>query len=431
MSAKISLVIPTRERLEYLPCALASAKLAADRAGIAVEIVVADNASTDGTDAWLARELDPRLKVIRSERRLSMRENFQFALENATGSHLIYIGDDDAVLPHGLALARQMIEAADVDIYKWRVENYHWPDPASGADGWVKIRPQHLDGRREMLDPAEVLARFCNASFRTYHDGGMIYHGMISRRLIDRVVARTGGPYFRGSSPDLYTSMQALVIGDRPIMKVNLPLTMGGTSPRSNGAAAQQHTKLAKAELSPEFVKFLRESAEDPYQCRLPARTSSLNLVTLDGLTEAARQCGRELDLDMAAWSARVAREIAGFVEPDRSDCVALARSFFGPDFDIPPAASPVAGAPPAPRAKDGMRRSNAPGRIRAVGGPPMQDALTAADFLDRLTRLETSTGRASGPVSGFARMLRMHGTAARLFESAPRPWASWQPAES
>ncbi|MCL4068479.1 glycosyltransferase [Pseudomonas sp. GX19020] len=428
MTLKISLIIPTRERLEYLPCALASAQLAADRAGAEVEILVSDNASGDGTDAWLAKQRDPRLRVIRSERRLSMRENYQFALENATGSHLIYIGDDDAVLPHGLALARQMIETKDVDIYKWRVENYHWPDPASGTDGWVKIRPQHLDGRCEMIDPAAVLSSFCNASFRTYHDGGMIYHGMISRRLVDRVVAKTGGPYFRGSSPDLYTSVQALVIGDRPIMKVNLPLTMGGTSPRSNGASAQQRAKIASAAESPEFMKFIRESAEDPYQCRLPARVPSLILVTLDGLTEAARQCGRELDLDMAAWSARVAREIAGFVEPDRSDCVALARMFFGPDFDIPPAASPVSGAP---RAKDAMRRSNAPGRIRAVGGPPMQDALTAADFIDRLTRLETSAGRHFGPVSGFVRMLRMHGTAARLFESAPRPLASWQPAES
>ncbi|WP_112311128.1 glycosyltransferase family 2 protein [Pseudogemmobacter bohemicus] len=419
MTVKISLIIPTRERLDYLPCALNSAQLAADRAGAEVEILVADNASADGTADWLATQRDPRLKVIRSERRLSMRENFQFALENSTGSHLIYIGDDDAVLPHGLALARRMIDAADVDIFKWRVENYHWPDPASGAGGWVKIRPQHLDGQRQMIDPGAVLDSFCKASFRTYHDGGMIYHGMISRRLIDRVVARTGGPYFRGSSPDLYTSMQALVMSDRPIMKVSLPLTMGGTSPRSNGAAAQRHAKVASSAELPEFAKFIRESAEDPHQCRLPARAGSLNLVTLDGLTEAARVCGHKLDLDMTAWRARVAGEISGFIEPDRSDCIELARIFFGPDFDIPPA--DLSPQPEAPPGKDRMRRSNAPGRIRAVGGPAMRDALAAADFLDRLTRLEVTAARPAGRLTGFARMLRMHGAAARLFDSPPR----------
>lgn len=419
MSLKISLVIPTRERLAYLPTALASAHLAADRAGAEIEILVADNASADGTAEWLATQRAPRLKVIRSERRLSMRENFQFALENTTGSHLIYIGDDDAVLPHGLALARRMIQAADVDIFKWRVENYHWPDPARGVDGWVKIRPQHLDGQRQMLDPQAVLARFCNADFRTYQEGGMIYHGMVSRRLIDQVVARTGGPYFRGSSPDVFTSMQALIVGVRPIMKVSLPLTLTGASPRSNGAAAQKHATAPNTTETPEFEKFIRESAEDPYQCRLPARTASLILVTLDALTEAARQCGRELSLNIAAWSARAAQEISSFVEPDRSDCVEVARIFFGSDFDIPPTAALP--QPKATRTKDEMRRSNAPGRIRAVGGPEMRNALSAADFLDRLTRLETTATRPAGRLSGFARMLRMHGAAARLFDRPSR----------
>jgi hypothetical protein len=429
MSLRISLIIPTRERLAYLPCAIASAQLAAERAGIEVELIVADNASSDGTREWLARQDALGLKVIRSERRLSMRENFQFALDHATGSHLIYIGDDDAVLPHGLALARQLIATSDVDIWKWRVENYHWPNPATGAPGWIKTRPQFLNGRSQMIDPDKVLNRFRSASFRSYQEGGLIYHGMISRRLIDRVVAKTGGPFFRGSSPDLFTAMQTLLMTEHPILQINLPLTMGGTSPQSNGAAAQRHAKDPNAAPDPEFARFISESAKDPYQCRLPARITSLSLVTLDCLIEAARLCGRDLDLDMGEWRARIVAELSGFSEPDRTDCIQQARMFFGRDFDIPPAPSIAAAPQAAAQPNSSLRRSNAPGRIRAVGGPLMQDALTAADFLDRLTQLETANSAPVSTVTGFARMVRMHGTASGLFDAAPRPWCSYQPA--
>lgn len=425
MSFLISLIIPTRERLAYLPCAVASAQLAAERAGGEVELIVADNASSDGTREWLVQQDASRLKVIRSERRLSMRENFQFALDHASGSHLIYIGDDDAVLPHGLALARQLIARADVDIWKWRVENYHWPNPATNTPGWIKIRPQFLNSRFQMTNPSEILNRFQSATFRSYQEGGLIYHGMISRRLIDRVVAKTGGPFFRGSSPDLFTAIQTLLMTEHPIMHINLPLTMGGTSPKSNGAAAQRHAKSTNASPDPEFAKFISESAKDPYQCRLPARITALSLVTLDCMLEAARLCGRELDLDMPAWRARIVQELSGFTDPDRSDCIEQARMFFGPDFDIPPTPAITDAPEVVAQPYSTLRRSNAPGRIRAVAGPLMQDALTAADFLDRLTHLETASASPINKVTGFARMLRLHITASGLFDAAPRPSCS------
>lgn len=94
---KLSLVIPTRERAEYLAVALRSALLAADKAGCPVKIVVSDNASTDATPDVLATATDPRLVLRRSDRRLSMRENFEFALSHTKGSHVVFIGDDDAV----------------------------------------------------------------------------------------------------------------------------------------------------------------------------------------------------------------------------------------------------------------------------------------------------------------------------------------------
>lgn len=420
MTLKISLIIPTRERQDYLPAAVRSALTAADRAECEVEVVVSDNASQDGTPDWLAGQTDPRLKKLRSGSRLSMRENYQRALDHATGSHLVFIGDDDAVLPNGLRLAARLIRAHDPDILKWRVANYHWPDPETGTPGRLKVHPHFFDGRMARLEPASLLADFAAARFRSYQQGGMIYHGLVSRRLVERAVARSGGPYFRGSSPDVFTSLQALMAGDRPILRVNMPVTLGGTSPRSNGASGQIMAKAGERRISPEFDRFVRESAEDPYQCRLPARVPALALVTLDCLIEAARIQGVALNLDMAAWRARVAEEITGFAEPIRSDTAALAQEFFGTDFTLAPGPPAAAAAPPPPpqgkRAEAPARIRNRVGKLDLSGGPVLRDVQAAADFLDRLARPGALPAHPIGRVAALGNILRQLAGARRLF---------------
>ena len=62
MSVDVSVVVPTRDRVDLLSCAVGTA-LGQD--AVAVEVVVVDDASTDGTAEWLANQTDARLRVIR------------------------------------------------------------------------------------------------------------------------------------------------------------------------------------------------------------------------------------------------------------------------------------------------------------------------------------------------------------------------------
>ena len=207
---KISLVIPTRERVFYLRHAINTALKAAECADCEIEVVISDNASSDETEEYLTQIDDKRLVRARSDKRLSMRENFEFALSHATGSNIVFIGDDDAVLPNGLGLLRKIIEERDPDIIKWRVLNYYWPNPQFGQAASFKIRPQLLDGRFKEHNPVAILQSFARADIRSYSKGGMIYHGCISRRLIERVKSSGKGPYFRGSSPDVFPLFKRL-----------------------------------------------------------------------------------------------------------------------------------------------------------------------------------------------------------------------------
>jgi Glycosyl transferase family 2 len=408
---KISLIIPTRERAAYLGSAVRSALIAADRAGCEVEIVICDNASTDDTPDVIAGFSDPRILACRSPQRLSMRENFQYALSHATGSHLVFIGDDDAVLPNGLRLLASLIVAHDPDSVKWRVLNYLWPDALRNAPGQLKVRPQTLDGRVRWHAPRAILKTFEDATFRSYHDGGMIYHGCISRRLVDRVEQMTGGPYFRGLSPDVFTSVQALMVTDRPIPQINLPVTMGGASPRSNGASAKAAEK-GQALVGTEYGSFIVESGSDPWKCRLPASCLSLAMDTLDCLECAAVLHKVDLKIDKAAWTRLLQQEIGGYAEPARSECVQLAREVFGLEVSIPPLGDtpvqqPIPTALPTPQSGPSLRRGVS--KLVFSGGPAMESAMAAAGLLDCLVNLEAFSRPAQGRLAALGNVLRQH----------------------
>lgn len=392
---KISVIIPTRSRARYLQSSLASAVCAAERAGCDVEIVVSDNASDDDTEA-VVRGFDRAfIRYRRLPARVSMRENFETALDFSTGSHVVFIGDDDAVMPNGLRHLAVMIAGTDADILNWRFVNLHyfWPDPEAGRPGYLSLRPLTLTGRRRFLDPGALLRRFVTARFLNYKEGGMIYHGCVSRRLIERARKRSQGPYFWCSAPDVFASMQNLMVSDRPVLHVDIPVTLGGASPRSNGAGSQQYARGAKMAAGSEFSNFVAEYSEDRHLGSLPPRCPSIALLTLDALMTAGRLHGVDLAIDRTAWLGRIAGDLGPMPQDVREECFGYARALLGDDLDLPmpPAVSAPAAAPVAmPAGRPGrMRVRNKISKVRLLDGPELEDSFLAARLLDEVVGLD------------------------------------------
>lgn len=110
----VSIVIPTHDRVGYLQQAVASALT---QTGVEAEVVVVDDASTDGTAAWLAQRSDPQLVVLRNDRNLERGASRNRGIEASTGRFILFLDDDDLLPPGALErLVHPLASDASLDL---------------------------------------------------------------------------------------------------------------------------------------------------------------------------------------------------------------------------------------------------------------------------------------------------------------------------
>ncbi|MEM9044266.1 MAG: glycosyltransferase family 2 protein [Pseudomonadota bacterium] len=305
---RISLAIPTRERAELLgPCL--DAALAVEDPDF--EIVVSDNASQDATAEVLAARCDPRLKVVSTDARVSMRSNFENALTATSGDYVVFIGDDDGVLASGIAMLRDVLEAYGPDAVGWPLLGYTWPSRRPGHQaGFVNVQRKSVYGGIRFEPPKKALERALAGRIRNYKDLANIYHGCISRKLIDRVRSRTNGTYFAGAVPDVYSSIANLMEMQTNLCWVDHPVTFGGASDRSNGAAQCGAAKATK-EGAAEVRAFVAEGTLDIGASGIDLTVPSVDALTLDMLEIATKDTSLFGQIDHDAWFSKIQRRLS------------------------------------------------------------------------------------------------------------------------
>ena len=241
----LSLIIPTRERAETLAFTLTTALEQQSRD---YEIIVSDNASADRTKAVVDNLADTRIHYFNTGQRLSMCDNYEFALERARGDYVIFIGDDDAVVPnaidHLLSLFRTAREKL---IHMWPLHTYDWP--VADRKGRVAyLAPVRAPSEMDLKAKARFVMR--KGGWK-YYELPSPYHAAIPRYLLDKIRSRTGR-VFHSTQPDVFTAMVIPALADRAI-NIGFSITFNGRSSRSNGLGFV--TKSAQANID----RFLRE----------------------------------------------------------------------------------------------------------------------------------------------------------------------------
>jgi glycosyltransferase involved in cell wall biosynthesis len=146
---RVSVVIPVRNGMPYLPQAVDSALADLPADG---ELVIRDNQSTDGTREWLDTLTDPRIRLLDAEEDDSAPTNFTKVCQAAEGEWVKFLCADDYLLPGGLTRLLDAAESSDAVLVASRRR-------VVSPSGRIVLKAHGLGGLIGEFDGREALSR--------------------------------------------------------------------------------------------------------------------------------------------------------------------------------------------------------------------------------------------------------------------------------
>lgn len=291
MTIKYSIVIPTRNKSEYLPFAIRSI-LSSPR--LDIELIVSNNFSTDVTSSILSNFADSRLKIVSPYESLPMAAHYEFALGHATGEWVTILGDDDAIMPFAFDSLDVLIDQyPSVNIISSKRAYYFWQgcEDLYGNKVVVYSASPKVQVRSTSADLYSALC-----GLRSCFDLPQLYTTCIVRRsLVDDIKQKSDGCFYHSIIPDMYSAV-ALSLSCDQYLLLHDPIFWVGTSSKSLGrsdriykdgkeylSVSKNPSRSAPVSLSENVSYLLHLSAYGPmyiFECllRCPLRSDKLDV---------------------------------------------------------------------------------------------------------------------------------------------------------
>jgi glycosyltransferase involved in cell wall biosynthesis len=234
---KLGILVPTRNREEYLVHSLASATKFRSECSFSVDIFVANNGDRELPVQLLSRMQEQGIESLpRPTHVLSMSQNWNQAYEKirlTNVTHLLILGDDDFLLsPNYGEFEDSFLSGSDAVHCDRHARQYFWP--SNSSEGRVVFhratKPVYPDQMRN--DPT---AMFRNP--RRYQMAPCPYQGFISVQALDKVVEEFG-VLSPARSPDVFLSFVLASDSSLRSSYLTRPFLCEGVSPKSNGASS-------------------------------------------------------------------------------------------------------------------------------------------------------------------------------------------------
>jgi glycosyltransferase involved in cell wall biosynthesis len=252
---KFSIVIPTRNRAGKLRHALRSAL---HQAFDDYEVLVSNNQSTDDTEQVVEQFADRRLRYVKAPRSMSMVDHWEFALEQARGEWVLFVCDDDALMPGALASLDSAAERhPSIELIQYGILIYVYAD-GTAIDGNYVDLPAQIRQSCRLHNSQRRLRR----SFRRLSgDMPKFLNSAVNARLIDRL-RNQYGRVFWDWAPD-YSSASLLLANTRTYARTS-PLMLWGENMESYGAGSARDPAHMLRFLE-QFESFKGELSHSPY----------------------------------------------------------------------------------------------------------------------------------------------------------------------
>jgi glycosyltransferase involved in cell wall biosynthesis len=121
----VSVVLTTYNRLELLKQAIASCFEGSEP--LALEVIVVDDGSTDGTREWLAALNDDRIQVVLQQHKGAQHARNR-GKEAAKGTYVKFLDDDDLLVPGALLKQFDVLETSGLDVAYGHIHVRHEND---------------------------------------------------------------------------------------------------------------------------------------------------------------------------------------------------------------------------------------------------------------------------------------------------------------
>lgn len=266
----ISVIIPTRERAETLKYAIATAL---DQDSDAIEVIVCDNCSKDNTREVFESFSDNRLRYVNPGRRLSMCDNWDFALEHATGRYVVFIGDDDAALPGALDKLQKVIETNTYLVYTWATGIYIWPFGESAA----RVETIPTDTAPFEMDLRDLVHQTIRTGLRDILGPPGVYHSAVAKQILDEIRESTGR-VFHSTQPDIFTGFAVPAFTSKAL-NLGFSATAHGKSAKANSASTVNKNGEVSKDAMGNLQQFIKEYGD--YQVHptlFPGFSNRINL---------------------------------------------------------------------------------------------------------------------------------------------------------
>jgi glycosyltransferase involved in cell wall biosynthesis len=224
-----SIVVPTYNRGDLLGTSLQSVL---DQTFGDFEIVVSDNHSADDTEDVVRSVKDGRVRYVRPAQHLKPVDHFEFVWRQAAGRLILLLGDDDALVATALEQYAQAAERFDADFLFCNVAEYR----SSGFQGPL---PNTVDcppftATTRVVEKDEYLRPIFDFQLTfVLHPTAYVFE----RALADRVVARTGGHFFKTNGIETFAWPLAAALARRLVF-IDAPLGIMGRTHKSFGSNA-------------------------------------------------------------------------------------------------------------------------------------------------------------------------------------------------
>jgi glycosyltransferase involved in cell wall biosynthesis len=234
---KFSFLIPSKNRLELLSQAVDSIV----RQGYEdFEIVITDNASEQDYAGYIERIGDERIIYSRSPTSISVTQNWNNALNLASGDYILMLGDDDALTPGFIHQVLRLIEDIKFpDILFFAAYHYCYPGVILTSPKGYLADVRNSEFFEGQDAPFRLLPEQAHRAAKAVFDMRYLFgfnsqHFLFRAGFLKDIASSSIGSIFQSPYPDTFAAAVSFLKA-KTIVVVPYPLVMIGISPKSFG----------------------------------------------------------------------------------------------------------------------------------------------------------------------------------------------------